>query len=113
MTSLKRRGHRSTSVTSSNAPSRAEDTFTEEDEEEEDDPLASSGREGATTRRDLRPPDRIPQSPTVEEHEDEDEEDSGDSESGNRARQRALKILKARNEMPAAGKFLTLARRFS
>ena len=42
-----------------------------------------------------------------------DEEDSGDSESGNRARQRALKILKARNEMPAAGKFLTLARRFS
>ena len=50
----------------------------------------------------------------IDDHdEDEDEEDSGDSESGNRARQRALKILKARNEMPAAGKFLTLVRRFS
>lgn len=74
-TSLKRRGHRSTSVTSSNAPSRAEDTFTEEDEEDVEDDQLTPGREGATTRREFRPPDRIPQSPSTDEDDDEEEDD--------------------------------------
>ena len=74
-TSLKRRGVRSTSVASSNAPTRGpredENLFTEEEEEDSPDPLS---RDGATTRREIRPPDRVPPDDEHEEDDDQDED---------------------------------------
>ena len=49
----------------------------------------------------------------VDDNDDEDEDDiDSDPENGGKARQRAMKILEVRNEMPAAGESLILATLF-
>ena len=64
---------------------------------------SSSVRRASYAERDrVRPVDPGAFAFTAEDDDDEEEVES-DPETGGKARQRALKILKARNEMPAAG----------
>ena len=66
---------------------------------------SSSLRRASYAERDrVRPIDPGALDFTHDDDDDDEEEINSDPETGGKARQRALKILKARNEMPAAGK---------
>ena len=65
---------------------------------------SASLRRASYAERDmLRPVDPGALDFTADADDDEDEDVPSDPETGGKARQRALRILKARNEMPAAG----------